>query len=319
MRHAKRLPLRFSSVREEDRGGSNRQQKTEMILVTSAPKLNSRAGIVLGAATILALSVGGGAVGAAMVTSADIKDETIQTRDMRDEAIGSAKINDGGVRENDLNASVSSKLGYTGAEWSIVDRNTIGNGDAYLRAGPSSANFGPPSAPPFGVGSLGLRTGSADDKATFGNQTDFAGDPLSGISTVKYHVFTTGENQGPPPQTPENLPNVQFEVDPNGPGTTGGFSTLTFVPEEQEAGWSEIDASEAERWYYTGSFGTSSGCSQADYCTLAQAKEAAPDATLYTVQLNKGRDNAFSGAVDGLTLNTTTYDFEPTGVREVQN
>jgi hypothetical protein len=287
-----------------------------MILVTSAPKFNSRAGIVLGAATILALSVGGGAVGAAMVTSADIKDETIQTRDMRDDAIGTAKIKDGGVKESDLNASISSKLGYTGAEWSVVDRNTIGNGDAYLRAGPSSAGG---SNPPFGVGSLGLRTGSADDKATFGNQTDFVGDPLSGISTVKYHVFTTGENQGPPPQTPENLPNVQFEVDPNGPGTAGGFSTLTFAPEAQDAGWSEIDASTAQRWYYTGSFGTESGCNQTTYCTLAQAQEAAPEATLYTVQLNKGRDNAFSGAVDGLTLNTTTYDFEPLGVREVQN
>jgi hypothetical protein len=32
------------------------------------------------------------------------------------------------------------------------------------------------------------------------------------------------------------------------------------------------------------------------------------------VQFSKGRDHAFSGAVDGLTLNDTTYDFEPYGV-----
>jgi hypothetical protein len=287
-----------------------------MILVTSAPKFNSRAGIVLGAATILALSVGGGAVGAAMVTSADIQDGTIKTRDMQDESINSAKINDGGVKENDLNPSISSRLGYTGAEWSIVDRNTIGNGDSYLRAGPSSANFGATSTPPFGVGSLGLRTGSGTDKATFGNQTDFADRSLSEFTTVKYHVFTTGENIA---KSPENLPNVQFEVDTNGPGTAGGFSTLTFVPEQRPAGWSEIDASTAQRWYYTGTSGPAAQCNQTTYCTLAQAKEAAPDATIHTVQLNKGRDNAFSGAVDGLTLNTTTYDFEPTGVREVQN
>jgi hypothetical protein len=287
-----------------------------MILVTSAPKFNSRAGIVLGAATILALSAGTGAVAAGLVTSADIKDETIHSRDIRDQAITSAKINDGGVKEQDLSSSVSSKLGYTGAEWSIVDRNVIGNGDAYLRAGPSSANFGPASHPPFGDGSLGLRTGSPQDKAVFGNQTDFAGDPLNGINTVKYSVFTTGENRD---ASAENLPNVQFEVDPNGPGTAGGFSTLTFAPTEQPPGWSEIDASTDQRWYYTGSFGTTSECNQTTYCTLEGAKAAAPDATIYTVQLSKCRDYAFSGAVDGLVLNDTTYDFEPLGVREVTN
>ena len=283
-----------------------------MIHVTSAPKLNSRAGIVLGATTILALSAGSGAVAAGLVTSADIEDGTIRTRDMRDDSIRTAQINDGSVKQNDLDPGISSQLGYTGAAWSIVDRNVIGNGDAYLRAGPSSAG----STPPLGEGSLGLRTGSGTDKAVFGNQTDFAGDPLSGINTVKYSVFTTSENRS---ISPENLPNAQFEVDPNGPGTEGGFSTLVFVPEAQDAGWHEIDASTAPRWYYTGSFGTSSGCNQTTYCTLEEAKSKAPDATLYTVQLSKGRDNAFSGAVDALTLNTTTYDFEPLGVREVQN
>jgi hypothetical protein len=280
-----------------------------MILVTSAPKINSRAGIVLGATAILALSAGSGAVAAGLVTSADIKDETIRTVDVRDGAITSGKIHDGGVKEADLARGVSGQLGYTGADWSIVDRNTIGNGDAYLRAGPSSAAMDPP----LGEGSLGLRTGSAQDKAVFGNQTDFVGNPLSEISTVKYYVFTTDENKRPPTGAPENLPNVQFEVNPH---TTSTYSTLTFAPEEQPAGWSEIDASDAKRWYYTGNFGTTSECNQTTYCTLAEAKSKAPEATLYTVQLSKGRDNAFSGAVDALTLDDTTYDFEPLGVRE---
>ncbi|HEY5134864.1 MAG TPA: hypothetical protein VIJ41_03690 [Candidatus Nanopelagicales bacterium] len=38
------------------------------------------------------------------------------------------------------------------------------------------------------------------------------------------------------------------------------------------------------------------------------------DATLFTVQITKGRDFAFSGAVDALVLGDTTYDFEPLGV-----
>jgi hypothetical protein len=293
-------------------GGSNRQQKTEMILVASAPKFNSRAGTVLGATAILALSAGSGAVAAGLVTSADIKDFTIQSRDMRDGAITSSKIRDGGVHGNDLSAGVSSRLGYTGAEWSIVDRNTIGNGDAFLRAGPSAANFGSPQEPPLGDGSLGLRTGSPDDKAVFGNQTDFVDRPLSEISTVEYSVFTTNENRGKSPNN-DNLPNVQFEVNPH---TTTSYSTLTFVPEAQPYGWSDIDASTAQGWYYTGTWGASTACNQTTYCTLEDAKAEAPNATIHTVQISKGRDYAFSGAVDALTINDTTYDFEPLGVRE---
>ena len=41
-----------------------------------------------------------------------------------------------------------------------------------------------------------------------------------------------------------------------------------------------------------------------------------PNASLLTVQLTKGRDYAFSGAVDALQLNDTVYDFEPLGVTE---
>lgn len=33
--------------------------------------------------------------------------------------------------------------------------------------------------------------------------------------------------------------------------------------------------------------------------------------------ITKGRDFAFSGAVDGLTINADTYDCEPFGVQEV--
>ena len=78
--------------------------------------------------------------------------------------------------------------------------------------------------------------------------------------------------------------------------------------------WTKLDASTDKHWYYTGAFGTDSGCNQTTYCTLAQAKAAAPDATLYTAEITKGRDYAFSGAVDDLRINDTVYDFEPNGV-----
>ena len=45
-------------------------------------------------------------------------------------------------------------------------------------------------------------------------------------------------------------------------------------------------------------------------------KAAVPNATLYTVQISKGRDWAFSGAVDALQINNAVYDFEPFGVSQ---
>lgn len=265
------------------------------------------------------------AVAADWVTSKDIKNNTIKTVDVRDNTLTRADISDRTERQLEGERGPRGPRGpegprgepgepavYQGVNWSIVDRNTIGNGDAYLRAGPSAGD----SAPPLGVGSLGLRTGAGTDKASFGNQVDFVGDALADIDTVSYWVYTTGENAG---VAENNLPNVSFEVDPTGgdDNTTPNFSTLVFSPQSAAPNaWTELDATTDARWYYTGAAGTASGCNQATYCTLADAQEAYPSATVLTVQLGKGRDYAFSGAVDGLTIGDTTYDFEPFGVTE---
>lgn len=266
----------------------------------SFPVLRSRTTTVVAASSLLVLAMGGGAVASGMVTSADIQDDTIHSRD----------IHDGAVHGADLAPGLLDKVkapAYSGADWSIIDRNVIGNGDAYLRSGPSAVGD---VKPPSGIGSLGLRTGSGTDKAAFGDQVDFAGRPLSGISTVGYWVFTTGENNS---ISDTNLPSVAFEVNPHANGRT--FSTLVYVPTPADSNtWTQEDASTAKQWYYTGAFGTDSGCNQTTYCTLGEAKAAAPDATLYTAQITKGRDYAFSGAVDDLRINDTVYDFEPDGV-----
>ncbi len=67
-------------------------------------------------------------------------------------------------------------------------------------------------------------------------------------------------------------------------------------------------------WYFTGQTGNDTGCNQVTYCSLAEVEAAAPEATVHTVEITKGRDYAFTGAVDALVLNATTYDFEPFGV-----
>ena len=51
--------------------------------------------------------------------------------------------------------------------------------------------------------------------------------------------------------------------------------------------------------------------------TLAAAQADSSPATIYTVAVAKGRDNAWVGAVDNLRINDTIYNFEPYGVQEI--
>jgi hypothetical protein len=286
------------------------------------PSLGGRSAAVVAGAVVLTVAASTGAVASGLVKSADIKDRTIQAVDMAtgsvdsrvlgNDSVTSSAIQDGAVHGNDLGDGLAAKIDkgaaprYVGANWSIIDRNVIGNGDSYLRSGPTA---GTDVAPPMGIGSLGMRTGSADDKAAFGDQVDFADMSLSSINTVSYYVFTTGENNA---IAANNLPSVEFEVNPH---TARTFSTLVYVPVSATPNaWTKLDASTARQWYFTGGFGTDSGCNQTTYCTLAEAQTAAPGATLYSTEISKGRDYAFSGAVDALQINNTVYDFEPNGV-----
>ena len=53
-------------------------------------------------------------------------------------------------------------------------------------------------------------------------------------------------------------------------------------------------------------------------CTFSELQDALDDggdpATILSASITKGRDFAFGGAVDGLRINDTVYDFEETGV-----
>ena len=103
-----------------------------------------------------------------------------------------------------------------------------------------------------------------------------------------------------------------------GVGSIGGDGRigLNYVaPEIPGNTWTKITADQ-KQWYLTGAAGTATGCNQVTYCTLAEVKAALPNATLFTVQITKGRDYAYSGAVDALQIDSTTYDFEPFGVIE---
>jgi hypothetical protein len=212
--------------------------------------------------------------------------------------------------------------------WGVSVRNTIGSPVAELRDGMSSrlTPGGVLTEPPYGTGSLGIAVSvypgaavgpgeSKQEKADFGNEVDFFGEPIADLTEVGFHVFQTGENvtRG----GPDNMPNIRFEIDPPGPSS---YSTMVWIPDpvlpseiNQWSGY--LDATATGGWYFTGSFGATPPCTQADPCPFSVAKTKASGGTVLSVLVGKGRDNMWIGAIDGLRLNRTIYDFERDGVK----
>lgn len=214
--------------------------------------------------------------------------------------------------------------------WGVITRNTIGSPVAALRNGPfgSFGVTGPSARPPYGTGSLGIEVADnstsltpPSEKVDFGNEVDFYGDPVLGLNQVGFHVFQTGENVSY--GGPGNMPNIRFEINPNltaAPATT--YSTMVWLPDPSPVTdrWSPyLDATTTGRWYLTGNAGTVTGCSAATPCTFPQLKTALNDGgmapTIYSAAVGKGRDSMWIGAIDGLRINRTIYDFEADGVR----
>ena len=214
---------------------------------------------------------------------------------------------------------------YVGAHWGQIDRNTEGSPVAQLRSGPFAGSGASAVKPPLGDGSLGFNVKDGTEKVSFGNQVDFAGDKISGIDEVSFSVFWTGEDKG---RSTNNMPNIQFEVDPTGPSATApNYSSLVFVPNgpANVNTWTHIDATAtaAGWWYFSnGTTATAVGCGQsAPLCSFDDLQTkiaAAPDykdmAVSASFGVGKGKDYQFQGAVDALRYNDEVYDFEPFGV-----
>ncbi|WP_328885958.1 hypothetical protein [Streptomyces sp. NBC_00316] len=210
--------------------------------------------------------------------------------------------------------------------WGVIARNTIGSPVADLRDGPygSFGVTGSDARPPYGQGSLGIEvagpstpTATDAEKVDFGNEVDFYGDPVLGLTKLGFRVFQTGENQSP---GADNLPAIRFEIDPNVTSNPSNYASLVWVPAALTATnkWSPyIDATSTGRWFLTGAWGA---CDQSHpACTFADVKNFLNDGgqapTIYTVAVGKGRDHAWVGAVDGLRINNYVYDFEADGVK----
>jgi hypothetical protein len=210
----------------------------------------------------------------------------------------------------------------------VIDRNTEGSAVATLAGGPifgTAAN----AKPPLGDGSLHIETASNQEKVSFGNQVDFAGDPVSGLSQVGYSYTQTGEDYD---RYAANLPSVSLEINPSVGGKD--YTSMVYVPPapgaKAEQAWFTTDADADpgtgnSGWYFTnGTVATATGCTQANFCSLAEAKTAlaanndgGPAAAIGSIAVSKGKDYQYQGSVDALRINDTVYDFEPFGVKEV--
>jgi len=215
---------------------------------------------------------------------------------------------------------------YVGADWSIIDRNVLGGGDSYLRAGPGCiAEICPGS---LGQGSLGIRTAGTADKIAFGSTTAYDGVLVKELTKLSFSVFTSTENSL---HGMGNLPNLTFEIDPNRQAVGGNYSSLVFIPaplteaqsDSSTNGWTSIDATTSGGWALTG---THTSCKLGvATCTFAQMQtyldestgdtEPASAVITYSTAFSKGSGGPFfSGAVDELRINNDLYNFEPFGV-----
>lgn len=292
--------------------------------------------VLMGAGTAVAANtIGSGDIINNSIKSEDVKNNSLKSKDVRDETLQTADLSQAARDELAGQDGEDGVATYSNPEWGIISRNHIGSALAVLRGGPfvQGAN----GSPPFGQGSLALAvsdqaqnpaapgaSGQVAEKASFGNEVDFAGDNVGDLDQLGFHVFQTGENntRGNP-----NMPSISIEIDPNMTATASNFSTLVFVPSNSPSNqWSGyIDAAaDGADFFLSGAAGTATGCNQATYCDLDEVQTALaeggnPDATpalIGSIAVTKGRDHSWVGAVDGLRVNDTIYDFEPFGVQE---
>lgn len=267
------------------------------------------------------------------ITSPKVKNKTLKTKDFSNQArkqLQGAQGPQGPKGDTGPQGPVgpSTPATYTNPNWSVIDRNTEGSAVGTLAGGPY---FGTAAAdgPPLGVGALHIETASGSEKVAFGNQVDFAGDPVSGLSQMGYSYTQTGEDYD---RYAGNLPNISLEINPS--VANKDYTSMVYVPPapatKPEQKWFTTDADAdpgggASGWYFTnGSVAAATLCGQAGgqhFCSLTEAENAlvtnndgGPAASILTLGVAKGKDYQYQGSVDALRVNDEVFNFEPFGV-----
>lgn len=167
-----------------------------------------------------------------------------------------------------------------------------------------------PGAAPIGLGSLHLATATGNDKVFLYGHA-MTGTQLDDVTALSYQTYRSAGNAN-------QLPSINVELDANG-AAAGGFATLVFEPVynlTQQAvanntwqTWNAVNGGTA-RWWSSQPIGAAPN--RDTFVSLDAIKAANPDAVVLRVGINQGSGNGgLTSAVDALTFNGTTYDFEP--------
>lgn len=207
------------------------------------------------------------------------------------------------------------EVGPASAEWQLISRNTIGSPSVTFGSGPVGAG----ATSYEGLGSLHIQVGDGTEKVAYAMPqspgSDLWGKKVSELGDISYRVYDGTEAL----KGDAALPAIQFEVALHGINEdgTGDYSTFGFLPgqstpsdgEQTLKEWEEYDA-KAGKW-----FSSAGGvCGLGSPCTWTQLTGAYENAEVwFSAGISKGRDNAFSGAVDWVVFDGIQYDFEPGG------
>ncbi len=305
------------------------------------PILRTRTAAIAAVTIALTAAFAGGAVAASKITSADIKDHTIQSKDLKNGAVQTKQVKDNSLKSDDLkNESVKSEdlkngtvatedlkngsvtasklapgaIAFPNSLWSTVLRNQSGAAQSYLQAGPTGQE-------PMGSGSLALKVTGTSDLAAFGDSIDFLGVPLASITELGYSTYS-------PDGASTAVPSLRLEINPHlvsGVGGTLEFTTLTYEPPPAGSGWvTHADIQDDAHWYLSGSEGDEINCTQPNMCTLTEVTtrlvdhaDADPAAPAISSGVYFGLGSglpATEAAVDEFVFNGSVFDFEPSGV-----
>lgn len=171
-----------------------------------------------------------------------------------------------------------------------------------------------PSTPPLGTGSAQLLVNDAQSSEIF--IQGIASTRLGSLSNLGYSTYVTASTAGS-----GAAPTLQFDLFAGkayegrlvfDPGLLG-----TVVDDK----WQAWDASTEDAWYLTRSATLASGnCSiSGSYCTFSQVATILDNDGVNAVDnlFKAGSGQAsFNGNVDAYTINSATYNFDPTPVPE---
>jgi hypothetical protein len=214
-------------------------------------------------------------------------------------------------------------------------RESTGSGgavDIYNGSDAGAPSAGGPTG--FGTHALELTTNSqGTSQAQLLTVGHIFGESLGDVNEVSYYTYQDAASELGSPNVA--LPSLQLQIDTNGLGTSGGFTTLVYEPYQEDPGgphqplttedWLFWDAF-PKRWWSTRDIDCAGGTPDpfhldgtaggGAFATLSEVAAGCPDAVLlqFGVNIGSGAPNVIT-ATDGLHIgigeDLYTWDFGP--------